>query len=118
MLPTIIIKDRFFYQNYYNKLDKKLVGYMQNSISAFDAKTHFSKILDRASKGEEILITKRGKVTAKIVPVSLVKDIDSAQMAAIRIRKLAKEINFQLSDWEDFLSYKDVDRVFTKKKLK
>ncbi len=36
-------------------------------------------------------------------------------MAAIRIRKLAKEINFQLSDWEDFLSYKDVDRVFTKK---
>ncbi|WP_375333358.1 type II toxin-antitoxin system Phd/YefM family antitoxin [Candidatus Tisiphia endosymbiont of Xenochironomus xenolabis] len=54
---------------------------MQNSISAFDAKTHFSKILDRASKGEEILITKRGKVTAKIVPVSLVKDIDSVQMA-------------------------------------
>ncbi len=45
-------------------------------MSAFDAKTHFSKILDRASKGEEILITKRGKVTAKIVPVSLVKDID------------------------------------------
>ncbi len=71
-LPTIIIKDRFFYQNYYNKL----VGYMERSMSAFDAKTHFSKILDRASKGEEILITKRGKVTAKIVPVSLVKDID------------------------------------------
>ncbi|WP_341750729.1 type II toxin-antitoxin system prevent-host-death family antitoxin [Candidatus Tisiphia endosymbiont of Sialis lutaria] len=49
---------------------------MERSMSAFDAKTHFSKILDRASKGEEILIIKRGKVTAKIVPVSLVKDID------------------------------------------
>ncbi|MFP3017662.1 MAG: type II toxin-antitoxin system Phd/YefM family antitoxin [Candidatus Tisiphia sp.] len=51
---------------------------MQNSITAFDAKTHFSKILDQASKGEEILVTRRGKAAAKIVPVNtiLVKYLD------------------------------------------
>lgn len=56
---------------------------MQNSITAFDAKTHFSKILDRASKGEEILVTRRGKVVAKIVPVNTIQDIE---IAAVRLR--------------------------------
>lgn len=33
-----------------------------------DAKTHFSKLLERVSKGEEIVIAKAGKPVARILP--------------------------------------------------
>ena len=80
---------------------------MKNTITAFDAKTHFSKLLDRASKGEEILITKRGKAAAKIVPIDSYNNIEIAKIAALRLRKLAKEINLQPSDLEVWLNYKN-----------
>lgn len=80
---------------------------MKNAITAFDAKTHFSKLLDRASKGEEILITKRGKAAAKIVPIDSHNNIEIADIAALRLRKLAKEINLQPSDLEVWLNYRN-----------
>ncbi|MFP3120223.1 type II toxin-antitoxin system prevent-host-death family antitoxin [Rickettsia sp. R2] len=80
---------------------------MKNTITAFDAKTHFSKLLDRVSKGEEILITKRGKAAAKIVPIDSHNNIEITKIAALRLRKLAKEINLQPSDLEVWLNYKN-----------
>lgn len=80
---------------------------MKNAITAFDAKTHFSKLLDRASKGEGILITKRGKAAAKIVPIDSHNNIEIANIAALRLRKLAKEINLQPSDLEVWLNYRN-----------
>jgi len=35
-------------------------------IGSFEAKTHFSDLLKRVKKGEEILITNRGRVVAKL----------------------------------------------------
>jgi prevent-host-death family protein len=37
------------------------------TIGAFQAKTHFSALLERAARGEEIIITKHGKAIAKLV---------------------------------------------------
>jgi prevent-host-death family protein len=37
-------------------------------IGAFDAKTHFSQVLDRVANGETITITRHGKPIARIVP--------------------------------------------------
>jgi len=37
-------------------------------IGAFEAKTHFSQILEKIEMGEEYIITKRGKAVAKIIP--------------------------------------------------
>jgi len=34
----------------------------------FEAKTHFSKLVERAEKGEEIIIGRSGKPVAKLVP--------------------------------------------------
>ncbi|MCX6056138.1 MAG: type II toxin-antitoxin system Phd/YefM family antitoxin [Chloroflexi bacterium] len=33
-----------------------------------DAKTHFSKLLERVSKGEDIVIAKAGKPVARLLP--------------------------------------------------
>jgi prevent-host-death family protein len=37
-------------------------------VNIHEAKTHFSRLVDRASRGEEIVIGKAGKPVAKLVP--------------------------------------------------
>ena len=37
-------------------------------MSAFEAKTHFGELLDRVSKGEEVVITRHDKPVARLVP--------------------------------------------------
>ncbi len=42
---------------------------MTSQVSLYEAKTHLSALVERAAGGEEILITKKGAVRAKLVPV-------------------------------------------------
>jgi prevent-host-death family protein len=37
-------------------------------VGAFEAKTKLSELLDRVEKGEEITITRHGRVVARLVP--------------------------------------------------
>ena len=37
-------------------------------VGAFDAKTHLSSLLDKVSRGEEVLITRRGLPVARLIP--------------------------------------------------
>lgn len=43
---------------------------MNEIINVHEAKTHFSRLLDRAHAGEEIVLGKAGKPYAKLVPLS------------------------------------------------
>jgi prevent-host-death family protein len=38
-------------------------------IGALEAKTHFSRIIAEVEKGQDYIVTKRGKPVAKITPV-------------------------------------------------
>ncbi len=40
------------------------------SYNVAEAKTHLSEILERVSEGEEILLTRRGKPIARVVPAT------------------------------------------------
>jgi prevent-host-death family protein len=40
---------------------------MADTVNLYDAKTNFSKLVDRAAAGEEIVIAKAGKPKAKLV---------------------------------------------------
>ena len=42
-------------------------------MSVYDAKAHFSELVERAENGRATLITKRGRVVAKLVPANAVK---------------------------------------------
>jgi prevent-host-death family protein len=37
-------------------------------VNVHEAKTHFSKLLDRAEAGEEIVIAKAGRPVARLIP--------------------------------------------------
>jgi prevent-host-death family protein len=57
-------------------------------IGAFEAKTHFSALLERVSSGEHITITKHGMPVAKIVPVDG-RDRQAVRTAINRLKKFA-----------------------------
>jgi prevent-host-death family protein len=38
------------------------------TIGAFEAKTHFSQLIAEVEKGQDYIVTKRGKPVAKIIP--------------------------------------------------
>ena len=42
---------------------------LKNSVGAFEAKTHFSNLLDRVEHGDRILITRHGRAVAVLAPV-------------------------------------------------
>lgn len=84
---------------------------MQNSVGAFEAKTHFSQLIERAMHGEVIFITKRGKPVAKLVPADINNNSETAKEAVLRLRALAKEMNLGEFNWDEWKSYRDMGRT-------
>lgn len=39
-------------------------------VNVHEAKTHFSKLLERAHQGEEVIVAKAGKPYARLVPLA------------------------------------------------
>jgi prevent-host-death family protein len=58
-------------------------------VGAFEAKNRFGTLLDWVEKGEEVVITRRGKIVARLVPGSSRFDREDAAraMAAILARR-------------------------------
>jgi prevent-host-death family protein len=59
-------------------------------VGAYEAKNTLSALLDRVEKGEEILITRRGKPVAKIVAPKVQPGSLEALAAAARLMKRSK----------------------------
>lgn len=62
---------------------------VMESIGAFEAKTHLNELLQRASKGETIRITRRGVPVAKLTPPDDGEKADVRSLAEA-IRQLRK----------------------------
>ena len=63
---------------------------MAQSIGAFEAKTHFSQLIEKAENGEDFVITRRGKPVAKIIPFEQKKEMTRKEAIEelIEMRKL------------------------------
>ena len=57
-------------------------------IGAFEAKSQLGQLLDWVEAGEEVVITRRGKVVARLVPPGAWPDADRGRRAAARIRAM------------------------------
>ena len=79
------------------------------SVGAFEAKNKLSALLDRAEKGEEIVITRHGKEVARLVPPRPQYDPERARAAARRIRERAKRATLGLT-LEEILAWRDEGR--------
>jgi prevent-host-death family protein len=71
------------------------------------AKAHLSELVERAAKGEEVRITRRGKPAARLVPDPPPRkpiDVD-------RLRALTSKMRFQEESAGDFIRrMRDTDR--------
>ena len=62
----------------------------QKQIGTFEAKTHFSQIIEKVEQGEDYVITRRGKPVAKIIPFKQEKEMSFKEAIdrLIEMRKL------------------------------
>lgn len=61
-------------------------------IGAFEAKSRLGQLLDWVEGGEEVVITRRGKIVARMVPPSMAFDRERGRRAAQRIREMRKGV--------------------------
>jgi len=69
-------------------------------IGAFEAKSQFSSLLERAAHGEEIIITKHGKSIARLVATSEEAAI-SADDAFEKLKMLRKQTTLGGASWKE-----------------
>jgi prevent-host-death family protein len=53
------------------------------TVNVHAAKTHFSRLVDQAAAGEEIIIAKAGKPVAKLVPLTSRDDRPKRRLGAL-----------------------------------
>jgi len=62
-------------------------------VGVFEARNRFSELIEAAEAGEEIIVLRRGKPVARIVPVTDGADLAASRRRAIEIaRKTGAEI--------------------------
>ncbi|MBV9342272.1 MAG: type II toxin-antitoxin system prevent-host-death family antitoxin [Acidobacteria bacterium] len=71
-------------------------GQSSNTVGAYEAKTHLSKLLEKVEAGEEITITKHGVPVGKLVPV---EEKASAEQRAALLNRLATEPALVPTSW-------------------
>ncbi|MEP7247820.1 MAG: type II toxin-antitoxin system prevent-host-death family antitoxin [Gammaproteobacteria bacterium] len=57
------------------------------TVGIFDAKNRLSELVERAARGEEIVITRRGEQVARLMPPRAPDALGQAQALASRIRR-------------------------------
>ncbi len=70
------------------------------SIGAFQAKTHFSALLDQVEQGEQIIITKHGHPVAKLVPATDTNPVQVHQ-AIERLKKFCQSNKLAGLNWKE-----------------
>jgi prevent-host-death family protein len=62
-----------------------------SKVTAFEAKTRFGELLDRVSRGEEVVITRHDKAVARLVPEGAPR-LDEVRRAVSGLRELQDRI--------------------------
>lgn len=69
------------------------------TVGAFEAKTNFSALLERAERGEHIVITRRGKPVARLMP--LAPSDDKASQVLAKLRELRRGTTLGGLSWKE-----------------
>jgi prevent-host-death family protein len=67
------------------------------NVSVYNAKTHLSRLLDRAAAGEEVVITRNGRPIAKLVAAAPIRKPRKLGTLKGRIR-ISKDFDAPLPD--------------------
>lgn len=73
-------------------------------VGAFEAKNTLGMLLDRVERGEEVVITRRGKRIARLVPDTKVRDTEKARQAAARMIARSKGVTLDGLNIKDLIN--------------
>ena len=76
------------------------------TVNIHQAKTHLSRLLARAAKGESFIIAKAGKPVAKVIP------FEEAPKSKIRRIGFLKDAGFQVPDDFDTMFAEEIREMF------
>jgi prevent-host-death family protein len=62
---------------------------LNQQIGAFEAKTHFSQIIEKVEHGADYVVTKRGKPVAKIIPFEQQPEM-TFEEAVVKLKEMRK----------------------------
>ena len=74
-----------------------------NTVGAYQAKTHLSQLLEKVEAGEEIIITKHGAPVAKLIPMAREASPEERLAAIERIQKLANGLSLRALKVKDLI---------------
>ncbi len=81
-----------------------------HEVGAFEAKNKLGHLLDLVERGEEVMITRRGKEVARLVPARATVSRDDARAAVARIRTRAEQQKLGRFEWDEWKGYRDEGR--------
>jgi prevent-host-death family protein len=64
-------------------------------VGAFEAKNKLGQLLDWVEAGEEVVITRRGRIVARLVPPRPAIDHERAREAVAAIREMRKGVRLR-----------------------
>ncbi len=73
------------------------------SMSIAEAKSQFSAVVERAAGGEEVTITRHGKVVAKVVSANSEQPFDPADL--MRQMREGRTATIGISDWKELRDF-------------
>ncbi len=79
-------------------------------VGAFEAKNKLGQLLDLVEQGEVVVITRRGKEVARLVPARPFRSREQACAAIQRIRNRAEQLKLGPFNWSEWKSYRDEGR--------
>ena len=69
-------------------------------VGAIEAKTHLSALLDKVKQGEEVLISRRGKAIARLVPAEQANQSEIG-LVIDELLLLRRKVKLCGLDWKD-----------------
>ncbi len=70
------------------------------TVGAFEAKTHFARLLERVANGEQIVITRHGTPVARLVPFAK-PDTARTRRAISRLKASRKGCRLDGLSWQE-----------------
>ena len=71
-----------------------------SEVSAYEAKTHLSQLLERARQGERIVITRHGRPVARLVPVAVTEE-GRVERAITALKSLRRGASLDGLAWQE-----------------
>ena len=87
------------YQLYWSYTSLTDEGWIMKTMGSFEAKTHFSALLEQVERGQEFMITRHGHPVAKLMSIKP-RGCKPIHQTILRLKALSQKSTLDGLDWK------------------